>query len=443
MPSAREEDEVNPKPSLAAVTRVFLRVGLLSFGGPAGQIALLHRELVEERKWLSESQFLHALSFCMLLPGPEAQQLATYSGWLLRGIPGGLVAGGLFVLPGLAIIIALASVYALFGHTPLLGGLFYGLRAAVLIVVIDALIRVGRRALRTPWHVTLAMASFLALFVFQTPFPVVIIVTGLIGLALKEPKGAAPDASARAPAEPICALCQLGVALAGVLIWALPFGLIGLFAGPDSLFMALATFFSKMALVTFGGAYAVLAYVAQSAVQQFHWLSPTQMIDGLALAETTPGPLLLVLSYVGFLASFQQPGTLAPLLSGVTGAVLTAWVTFVPCFIWIFLGAPFVEGLRDWPLARRALSGITAAVVGVMANLSLWFALQVLFAQTRTLSAGPVTMLVPVPLSLDPFALLLALVAALVLFGLRAGLVVTLGLCAVGGLVLRPLGWSF
>jgi putative chromate ion transporter len=426
---------MTPAPSLGETTRTFLRIGFLSFGGPAGQIALLHKVLVDEKKWLSESQFLHALSFCMLLPGPEAQQLATYSGWLVHGVRGGLIAGGLFVLPGLVLIIALSALYAMFGATLWLTGLFFGLKAAVLVVVAEAMVKVSKRALHGRFAWAIAIAAFLSLQILHLPFPVVIAGAGALGLLIallqKRPTSE--------PASPLVALpwARLSLTLGlGLALWGLPFAL-GAIVPLPAILTTLTTFFSKLALFAFGGAYAALTYVAQQAVEGFHWLTPGQMIDGLALAETTPGPLVLVLSFVGFLASFQAATGWPPLLAGIAGAVLTAWAIFAPCFLWIFLGAPFIERLRGNAYATAALSAITAAVVGVIANLTVWFALHVLFAQNLELSAWGLHLTQPVLASLDLMALVLAALAFVIIFLLKWGLPPALCACALAGLALK------
>ncbi|MEO7221954.1 MAG: chromate efflux transporter [Devosia sp.] len=434
-------------------TAVWARIGLLSFGGPAGQIALMHRELVEERRWISESRFLHALNFCMLLPGPEAQQLATYVGWLLHGWRGGLIAGTLFVLPGFFVILALSATYAVFHEVGWLASLFFGLKAAVLAIVVEATLRVGRRALHNRALVGLAVAAFLALFVFNLPFPIVVLAAGLIGyfgarlsptlFVPPQRNGGADDAPAVIDHLP-AAHAGLGHAaitlVIGIALWLAPLALIVPALGTGNVFASLWLFFSQMAVVTFGGAYAVLAYVAQEAVQGFGWLQPGEMVDGLALAETTPGPLVLVLSFVGFLAAFRAPLGMDPLLAGLLGAILTAWVTFVPCFLWIFLGAPYVERLRSNLALSGALTAITASIVGVIFNLALWFALHVLFREVTTLDFGPVHMAVPVWLTLDPIALALSIVAAIALLRLHLGIIWTLLLTGVLGILAGSFG---
>ncbi len=454
----QEQDlnEAPRHPSLAEAARVWARIGLLSFGGPAGQIALMHRELVDQRRWISESRFLHALNYCMLLPGPEAQQLATYIGWLLHGTRGGVIAGTLFILPGFFVILGLSSAYALFQHTDWLTSLFFGLKAAVLAIVIEAVIRVGRRALKTRFALVVAGLAFVALFFFAVPFPLVVLAAGLAGyLMARFLPGGEARAAATAAREALTdrpavigadfsqgaaswgrTIRVLGLWLA---LWVAPFLLIGAMIGFDNTFTAIGLFFSKMAVVTFGGAYAVLAYVAQQAVETYQWLKPGEMLDGLALAETTPGPLVLVLTFVGFMGAFRSPAGMDPLLSAFIGATLATWVTFIPCFLWIFLGAPYVETLRSNRALSAALSAISAAVTGVILNLALWFGLHVLFAKVDRLEAGPLSMPMPDAATLQPAALGLSLLAALLLFGLKRGVVTTLAICAAAGFLLQSI----
>jgi chromate transporter len=411
-------------PSFAEATRLWFKVGCLGFGGPAGQIALMHRLVVDERKWVGEAQFLHALNFCMLLPGPEAQQLATYIGWLLHGVRGGLVAGILFVLPGFCVILALSAAYAAFGQLPWLMGVFFGLKCAVIALVAEALWRVAKRALKQPMHIVVAVLAFLALFAFRIPFPIVILASAIVGLAMawRSDEFAAPteekvlEQSSQAPRP-------LRTALIGAALWLGPIALLAAWLGSTHIFPQMGLFFAKMAVVTFGGAYAVLAYVAQQAVQSYGWLSTGNMIDGLALAETTPGPLILVLSFVGFYAAHQQPGALAPMLAGTFGAIFVTWVTFVPSFIWIFLGAPYVERLRQNRFLSAALTMVTAAVVGVIANLALWFALHVLFRDVSEVSFGFATLTWPDWRSADLVAIGLSIAAGLALLRWRINLV--------------------
>ncbi len=426
-------------PTLSELFLVFGRVGLLSFGGPAGQIGMMHRVLVDEKRWLSEERFLHALNYCMLLPGPEAQQLATYAGWLLHGRRGGIIAGTLFILPGFLVIVTLASAYALYQDTHWLPALLFGLKAGVLAIVIEALLRVAKRALKSRFLIGVAAAAFIALFFFGVPFPLVILAAGISGF-LKARGGEAtkPDLESKAP--PL--LRQIRGFLVGILIWQLPLLLFWLLAAPSSL-IELQEFFSRLAVVTFGGAYAVLAYVAQVAVETHHWMTASEMLDGLALAEATPGPLVLVLSYIGFLAAFRHPGMLDPMLAGVLGASVAAWATFVPSFIFIFLGAPYVERLRDNAALSGALSAITGAVVGVILNLSVWFGLHVLFGKVDRVELLPQInfgMSLPDWHSLDLASLALFVVSAIMLFRLKFGMLPVLGLCIGAGFIRLWLG---
>ncbi len=429
--------ETAPQP-FGAFVREWAKIGVLSFGGPAGQIALMHRVAVDEKKWIGEAQFLHALNFCMLLPGPEAQQLATYIGWLTHGLRGGLVAGILFVLPGFFVILALALAYALFQDTGFVTSLFFGLKAAVLAIVIQALLKIASRALTTPIAWTLAGVAFLALFAFSVPFPVVVLSAALFGFVVagafppKATDDALPEA---APTGGVARALRLIVMFA--LLWAAPVLIAGAILGFDSVFVPLGVFMSKMAVVTFGGAYAVLAYVAQQAVEVHGWLNPGEMLDGLALAETTPGPLVLVLSFVGALAGFRDAAGLSPVAGATLGAFLTTWVTFVPCFLWIFLGAPYMERLRTNRRLAAALSAITAAVVGVILNLAVWFAVHALFGEVGTLHAGIADMVWPVWSTLDLWALALTVLAFALVFGLKTGLASVLGVCAVAGLLVQ------
>ena len=432
-------------PSFAAALKVWLRIGLLSFGGPAGQIALLHREVVDERRWISDTRFLHALNFCTLLPGPEAQQLATYLGWLLHGVRGGVAAGVLFVVPGMAVMLALSILYVTLGEVPVVAGLFFGLRCAVLVLVVEALLRVARRALRTRPAWAMAAAAFVALYAFAIPFPVVVLSAGLVGFLAPAAFRAAAHGTAKEgppalldtvlaadPGRPArLAASAWRAGWVAVALWLLPVGILAL-AGAG-VFADVALFFSKLAVVTVGGAYAVLAYVAQEAVQGYGWLTPDGMLVGLGLAETTPGPLVLVLQFVGFLAGHGAGG----LGYGVLAALLTVWVTFAPCFAFIFLGAPYVERLHANRALTGALAAVTAAVVGVIANLALWFGLRVIFTSVRRVEAGPVALDLPVAASLDPVALGLAALAAVLLFGTRLGLLPTLGITAAAGLAVR------
>jgi chromate transporter len=449
-------------PSFRTALALWAKIGCLSFGGPAGQIALMHRELVDERRWISDARFLHALNYCMLLPGPEAQQLATYIGWLLHGIRGGLAAGLLFVLPGAVVMLALSTLYALYGSVPLVADIFFGIKAAVLAIVFGAVQRLASRALGSRFLVGMAAAAFIAIYAFGTPFPVIILAAGLIGIAMRRWRpsvlssaghahGGAGEASDTLSV--IDAMFAAGTlehtkpsparalrtALTWLPLWLGPVALLWLTLGSDSVWAQIAGFFSIMATVTFGGAYAVLAYVGQEAVTGFGWLSPGEMLDGLGLAETTPGPLILVLQYVGFLAAFRHPGALDPLLAGWLGALLTLWVTFAPCFFWIFLGGPYVERLRGNQALTAALSAITAAVVGVMLNLAVWFAIHVLFGRVAIVTDYGLYLSVPVVDTLDWRALLLSAGALLATLRYKAGVLPVLGACAVAGVVLSRL----
>ena len=448
--SAAEAAGVRPDiaapPAFGEALRVYAVIGLVNFGGPAGQIALMHRVFVEERKWISEERFLHALNFCMLLPGPEAQQLATYVGWLLHGTRGGIAAGTLFILPGLAVILALSAAYAAFHGTPWLDTLFFGLKAAVLAIVVEAVIRIGRRALRTRLAVAIAAAAFVAIFALHVPFPAIIVAAGLVGLlaARLRPGFARPPVQENDGRRPTVAGLAATVAIWGV-VWAAPVVLLGLGFGFGSFYPQLGLFFSKMAVVTFGGAYAVLAYVADAAVATFGWLKPGEMLDGLALAETTPGPLIIVLSFVGYLAAFREATGLPPHLAGLIGGLLVAWVTFVPSFLFIFAGAPYMERLRGSRLLAGALSAITAAVVGVILNLSVWLGLHVLFGAVGTLELGRFSPAWPVWTTVDPWAVALFALSAFALFRLHVGVVPTLVLAAAAGVAIRlafPVGLS-
>ncbi|MEH6669384.1 chromate efflux transporter [Halopseudomonas sp.] len=409
---------------------VWWRIGVLSFGGPAGQIALMHRILVEEKGWVDEARFLHALNYCMLLPGPEAQQLATYVGWLLHGVRGGLVAGLLFILPGAVAILALSWLYVLLGDLAVVEGLFFGLKAAVLAIVAQALLRIAGRALQGLLKPLLALAAFTALFVFSLPFPLVVIGAGLIGYVGARFFSPA-DASAAVPLAPVTV--RPGTRTAAItclLLWLGTVGGLVLLLGPDNVFAQISVFFAKMALITFGGAYAVLSYVAQQGVEHYQWLQPGEMLDGLAMAETTPGPLILVTQFVGFLAGFREGLPQPGLLTATAGALLTLWVTFLPCFVWIFAGAPHVEKLRGHRALSSALAAITAAVVGVIANLALWFALNALFTEQIRVTNHGIDLLLPQLDSLDGPLLAIAVIACVLVFVVRIGILPLLGLCA-------------
>jgi chromate transporter len=433
--------------------RVWIRVALLSFGGPAGQIAVMHRILVEEKRWVSENRFIHALNYCMLLPGPEAQQLATYIGWLLHGWRGGLVAGSLFVFPGFLAILALSILYAGFQELTIVSALFFGIKPAVLAVVVEAVIRIGRKALKNSTMVSLAAAAFVAIFFLETPFPIVILIagiTGLVGNRLWPSKflGAgnqpvAADANRKAPLlgddETSAARPRIGRALRvstlWLSLWFAPLILLGLILGWSHIFIREGIFFSKAAMVTFGGAYAVLAYIAQQAVGTYGWLRPGEMMDGLGMAETTPGPLIQVVQFVGFLAAYRNPGMLDPMMAGILGSIIVTWVTFTPSFLWIFLGAPYIEYLRGNKILASALSAITAAVVGVILNLSVWFSFHTLFGKVEELHFRGVRLLVPDGGTLDPVASLIAVGALIATLRFKVGMIGTLtGSMAIGAI---------
>lgn len=439
--------------SLREATSVWARIAALSFGGPAGQIAVMHRIVVEERRWVDEGRFLHALNVCMLLPGPEAQQLATYLGWLMHRTLGGVIAGVLFVLPGAVSIMALSIIYALYGQVPAIGALFFGLKAAVLAIVLQAVLRVGRRALRSRAQWALAAASFLGIFLFGIPFPLIVLGAGLIGFVAAR-AGSTAFAGTASPTEATSLLgdalpahtrdrrAAFRIAAICLALWLVPGGAILLALGFGDVFARIATFFSTMAVVTFGGAYAALAYVAQQAVESFHWLSAREMLDGLGLAETTPGPLIMVMQFVAFIGAYRNPGALGPLVSGILGGLLASWVTFVPCFLFVFLAAPFAEALRGNPRVVGALNAVTAAVVGVILNLAVWFSLHTIFREVQTVRAPGLAFDVPVLTSLDPAALVLSLAAIVATLRFGAGLATVLGGCAAAGLLLHLAGYA-
>ncbi len=412
------------------------KLGWLSFGGPAGQIALMHRLLVEEKRWIDEARFLHALNYCMLLPGPEAMQLATYIGWLLHGVRGGVVAGMLFILPGALCILALSWMYVLLGDLSVVQGLFFGLKAAVLAIVLQALLRIAARTLGGVLKPLLALAAFVALFAFNLPFPLVVLGAGLVGWLGVRWLPAGPGHGDPGAVDLVLRPGTRRAALICLLLWGITVGALFGAQGEESVFTQLAIFFSKMAVVTFGGAYAVLAYVAQQGVEHHQWLQPGEMLDGLGLAETTPGPLILVTQFVGFLGAMRHAGMEQALLAGTLGALLTTWVTFLPCFLWIFAGAPYVEKLRHHRGLAAALAAITAAVVGVIANLALWFALNFLFGERYRVDAAGLDMHLPVLESVNLAALALSLLAVLMLFAARLGLFPVLVGCAVLGIAL-------
>ncbi len=456
----QERADVSPHGiSLREAVRVWIRVALLSFGGPAGQIAVMHRILVEEKRWIGEPRFLHALNYCMLLPGPEAQQLATYVGWLMHRTRGGLIAGGLFILPGIVAIMALSWTYALFGKVGIISALFFGLKAAVLAIVFEALVRIGRRSLKNRVMLGLAAAAFVAIFFLQVPFPIIVLAASLIGYTggraglpwfqvggghgaagqgltdAESVLGGGVPAHARPSVRGVVRAAAIWLAL-----WLGPVIAIRLALGPGDVFSQIAIFFSKMAMVTFGGAYAVLAYVAQQAVEHYGWLRPGEMLDGLGMAETTPGPLIMVLQFVGFMAAFRDPGALSPLVVGTLGGLLATWVTFTPCFLWIFVGAPFIEVMRDNRALSGALSAITAAVVGVILNLAIWFAIHTIFAQVHPIAWGPLRFDAPVPGSVNAWALLLSVAAVIAMFRFKVGMVPTLTATSAAGIALHLAG---
>jgi chromate transporter len=444
---------------------VWVRVAFNSFGGPAAQIAVMHRYLVEERRWISEERFLHALNYCMLLPGPEAQQLATYIGWLLHKTRGGIVAGTLFVMPGFLFMLVLSILYAGYQNLSVVQWLFFGLKPAVLAIVLEAVLRIGKRALKTRQMILLAALAFVAIFFYDVPFPLIVLSSAIIGFLGGRFR---PDAFAvsRTQTDTTGQLAcdvpaidtlldagnvehvrpslsrSLGVVLVWSVLWFGPILLIFLYLGSQNVYFQEALFFSKTAVVTFGGAYAVLAYVAQQAVDFYGWLKPGEMLDGLGLAETTPGPLILVLQFVGFLGAYRNPGGLDPMLAGVLGSVLTVWVTFVPCFLFIFLGAPYIEALRGNRSLKTAMSSITAAVVGVVLNLAVWFALNSIFGSLRDVYFLGAHLQVPVWNTINVPSLFIAVFAMLAIFRFKFSVFKTIG-CSVGlGVIYNLLKWG-
>ncbi len=430
----------NPlRPTFAEALKVWFKIGCLSFGGPAGQIALMHKIVVDEKKWLDEPRFLHALNFCMLLPGPEATELATYAGWLLHGVRGGLAAGILFVLPGALVMLGLSLLYTYGRGLGPVDGALFGIKAAVLVIVVEALIRIGHRALKSQLLVAMAAFGFIAIYFFAVPFPLIIAAAALIGFLVAQ---RAPDRLALSPAGAAAAERPGGrwrhfafALTIGLALWWAPVALAAMLLGADHVLVAIGLFFSKLAVVTFGGAYAVLAYMAQQAVETHGWLSAPEMVDGLGLAETTPGPLILVTQFVGFLAAFREAAPFTPLTAGLFGAALTTWVTFVPSMLWIFAGAPFIEELRGNRRLAGALAAITAAVVGVILNLSVWFALHVLFGSVTERHWGPLRWFAFDPRALDSHAAVLAVTAAILAFRFHRSLIEVIVVMALLGIV--------
>ncbi len=423
--------------SRAEARRVWLKVAIQSFGGPAGQIAVVHRLIVDEKKWLTEERFLHALSYCMLLPGPEAQQLTTYVGWLLHGVRGGLIAGCLFIAPGFLAILALSVLYADYRDLGFVAGIFFGLKPAVLAVVFEAVVRLRRRALTNKLSVLTAAMAFMAIFVFAVPFPFIVAGAALAGFLFQRTRiSASPaeefdDARAKRPS-----LVSTGrTALIWLMIWWLPLIALVAMLGRDHVFVQEGFFFSKSASVTFGGAYAVLSYVAQQAVDAYQWLGPGEMLDGLGMAETTPGPLIQVVQFVGFMGAYRNAGGIDPMLAGILGSIVTTWVTFAPCFLFIFVGAPYVEYLRGHRALTAAMKGITAAVVGVVLNLAVWFSVHTLFGRVDPLEFGIASILVPNLSTLDLAALTIAVGAMVSMFKFKVGMLQTLAMAAMAGVI--------
>jgi chromate transporter len=456
-------DSTNRHVTFREAVWVWCRVAALSFGGPAGQIAVMHRILVDEKRWVSENRFLHALNYCMLLPGPEAQQLATYIGWLLHRTRGGLVAGTLFVLPGFVSILALSILYTTYRDAVFVAGFFYGLKPAVVAVVIEAVARIGKRALKNRVMVLIAAAAFVGIFFFEVPFPFIVLTAAAIGfiggklwpatfVVIKGHKAKRVETEEHAITDDHTTSVRpsiartLKVLCIWLFIWWGPIALLFRFAGPESVFTQQSLFFSKAAMVTFGGAYSVLAYVADECVETYHWVQPGEMLDGLGMAETTPGPLIQVVQFVGFMGAYRNPEELTPLAAGIAGSLVTTWVTYVPCFMWIFLGAPYIELLRGKPALNAALSAVTAAVVGVILNLSIWFAVHVLFGtvdEHRVELIGEnvlgFRLLVPDWSTLDAMSVVIACGAILALFRLKWGMIPTLFGAALIGMTYQLL----
>ena len=430
--------------------KVWVRVAIYSFGGPAGQIAVMHKILVEEKKWISENRFLHAMNYCMLLPGPEAQQLATYIGWLLHRTKGGLVAGGLFILPGFISILILSILYAAYRDVGIVEAIFFGIKPAVLAIVIGAVVKIGKRALKNGVMVFIAVLAFIAIFFFEIDFPFIVIAAGLTGfiggriweekfLVITGPKEKSDGENALIDSRIISVKPSLSKAIKTVLVflglWAIPLIVIAATIGIENIFFSEGLFFSKTAVVTFGGAYAVLAYITQKAVEDYGWLQSGEMLDGLGMAETTPGPLIQVVQFVGFMGAYRMSGTMDPLVAGILASLLVTWVTFIPCFLFIFTGAPYIEYLRGNKNLTTALSGITAAVVGVILNLGVWFTVHTLFGQVNESNTMGIRLLLPDRDTLDLAALIIGLIAALVYFVLKWDMLKTISISVVGGIV--------
>ncbi len=438
--------------SLREAFWTWCRIAALSFGGPAGQIAVMHRILVDEKKWISEERFLHALNYCMLLPGPEAQQLATYVGWLMHRTVGGLMAGILFVLPGFVSILILSIIYTSYEDSLLVQAMFFGLKPAVMAIVLEAVMRIGKRVLKNSIMIALAVSSFIAIFFLNVPFPVLIIAASLIGVVgdriaprwfRENPPDAERTDEKTTERNPEAVLADippslyrsLKISVVCLSLWFGPLIVIRLLLGPESIFLQQGILFSEAAVMTFGGAYSVLAYIAQQAVEQYGWLQPNEMMDGLGMAETTPGPLIMVVQFVGFMGAYRNPGPFDPLVAGIIGSVITTWVTFVPCFYWIFLGAPSIESLRGNQLVRSALSCISAVVIGAILSLATWFSLHTLFRQVETRHAGGFRLLVPDWSSIDFVTCSIALVSLLLTFYWKKGMAVTLAAAVILGLI--------
>ena len=414
--------------------RVWLKVGCLGFGGPAGQIALMHRILVDEKKWVEEQRYLHALNFCMLLPGPEAQKLATYVGWLLHGVRGGLAAGCLFVLPGAFVMLAVSLLYVLGRGVPVIDGALFGIKAAVLVIVVEALIRIGKRSLKSRLLIGVAAAAFVGIFFLDLPFPLIVLLAAIAGFFIAKPQTTAPGEKIPGRWRQAAAAVLVGLAL-----WWAPVGLAAMLLGTSHVFVDIGIFFSKLAVVSFGGAYALMAYMAQQAVENYGWMTAPEMVDGLGLAETLPGPLIKVTQFVGFLGAYRAPEPFTPVTSAVLGSALTTWVTFVPPMLLIFAGAPFVEQLRSNQRLSGALTAVTAAVVGVILNLTLWFVLHVLFAEITEMRAGPLRWYEFDPLTIDLKVSALAVVAAALAFVFHRGLLQLVAIMAALGIAVRLL----